>query len=85
MPDNNINISISCGSLVFVAAPIATIILVSLGIISPWWLFLGCGPLALALCACCCLVCVWVGIIVFENCVPRPAKKNKAITQATPA
>ncbi|KAI1716101.1 hypothetical protein Ddc_10518 [Ditylenchus destructor] len=75
-----------CCLLVFLVAPIAVIVLVKDRKISPWWLFLGLGPLALLLCLCvCCLVCAWVGMIVFENCVPRPAKKNKAITQATPA
>ncbi|KAI1716097.1 hypothetical protein Ddc_10514 [Ditylenchus destructor] len=48
----------SCSVLVFVVAPIVTIILVSVGIISPWWLCLGCGPLALTLCLGCFLLCV---------------------------
>ncbi|KAI1716104.1 hypothetical protein Ddc_10521 [Ditylenchus destructor] len=74
-----------CGVLVYLVSPIAVIVLVRSRKISAWWLFLGLGPLALLLCLCVCLlVYAWVGIIVIENCVPRPAKKNKAITQATP-
>ncbi|KAI1707233.1 AAR2 protein domain-containing protein [Ditylenchus destructor] len=68
---------LSC--LIFVLAPIVVTILVLDRKISPWWLFLGCGPLALLLCL---GVSAWIGMIVLENCVPRPAKKNKRITQA---
>ncbi|KAI1707234.1 hypothetical protein DdX_12613 [Ditylenchus destructor] len=55
-----------CAILVFFAAPIVTIILVFVRKISPWWLFLGWGPLVLMLCLNCCLVCAR---IIFENYV----------------
>ncbi|KAI1707235.1 hypothetical protein DdX_12614 [Ditylenchus destructor] len=72
-----------CCVFVFLVAPIAVIVLVEMRKISPWWLFLGCGPLVLLLCLCVgCFVCALIGMIVFENCVPRPAKKNKPITEA---
>ncbi|KAI1722331.1 hypothetical protein DdX_04644 [Ditylenchus destructor] len=50
-----------CCLFVFLVAPITVITLVSIRIISPWWLFLGCGPLALLLCASACfLIYAWV-------------------------
>ncbi|KAI1707205.1 hypothetical protein DdX_12583 [Ditylenchus destructor] len=49
--------SAACYLLVFVVTPVTVIVLVCLGKISPWWLFLGCGPVALLACAGCYIIC----------------------------
>ncbi|KAI1707230.1 hypothetical protein DdX_12609 [Ditylenchus destructor] len=51
-----IGLGTSGSILVYLAAPIVTIILVFVRKISPWWLFLGCGPFALMSCASCCVL-----------------------------
>ncbi|KAI1716105.1 hypothetical protein Ddc_10522 [Ditylenchus destructor] len=80
-----IGLGISCGVLVLLVAPIVTIILVIVRIISPWWLFLGCGPLALMLCLSgCCFVCEKFVKMIIENSNSGTAKKNKPINQAAP-
>ncbi|KAI1716096.1 hypothetical protein Ddc_10513 [Ditylenchus destructor] len=71
----------SCTYLAFFVLPLVIVILVCMRILSPWWLFLGFGPYIVLISV---FVCVVIYKIILENCVPRPAKKNKAITQATP-
>ncbi|KAI1716102.1 hypothetical protein Ddc_10519 [Ditylenchus destructor] len=78
-----IGLGISCVILVFLVAPIVTIILAVLRIISPWWLFLGCGPLALMLClSLCCYVCAKIAMFIIDYYNCGPAKKNKPINQS---
>ncbi|KAI1731090.1 hypothetical protein Ddc_03818 [Ditylenchus destructor] len=56
--------TVGCCLFIFLVAPITVITLVCIGIISPWWLFLGCGPLALLLCAFACfLIYAWVTVM----------------------
>ncbi|KAI1710329.1 hypothetical protein Ddc_13489 [Ditylenchus destructor] len=74
-----IRLGISCAILVVLVAPIVTIILVIVRIISPWWLFLGCGQLALALCAGCCFVCAK---IAFDHLFEGLCETDGSLTQS---
>ncbi|KAI1716095.1 hypothetical protein Ddc_10512 [Ditylenchus destructor] len=74
-----IRIAASFCVLVFFVAPIVVIVLVEERKISPWWLFLGCGPLALMLCLSCCAVCAK---IAFDHLFEDLCETDSSLTES---